>query len=376
MRHNYLYIIALCSVLWGLVSCDDDRQEVQLPVDEASCIYLGAQVGPQVVTRTPYTPENGSNIPSSSTPLDVSVWASTTPNVFPNDGLNGSNNAEGKVAIHTRAHFLGGDPQLLGEAVYPKGNAPVYFVGMHPKSDSWSTDDNNTHALFTFSGCEDIMFAPMISGSYGIAFEDSPSFYFRHLLTYLRIEMVADMAEESKLKREEVSEAWGAIKEISIVSSNKIAIDLSSDQRGVVFDENTIEMPLYHKDTNNTFPATNDFYIPTSITEVAYVLCAPVEAQYKYIVDGEDVLKPEYTLQLKTEQRTIEIPIDLKLDSGTAESSYFTGSTMARQFTILLNFKMGNIISVSATIALDAESDWHTHGTGTEELGEEDLIEP
>lgn len=371
MRLKHLYIIALCSVVWSMVSCNDNGNDVLPPVDEASCIYLGAQVGPQVVTRAPYAPENGSNIPSSSSPLDVSVWASTTPDVFPNDSLNGAN---GTVAIHSRAHFLGGTPQLLGEAIYPKGNAPVYFVGLHPKSDLWTINNVNTHAQYTITGKEDIMFAPMISGKYGIAYDDSPTFHFHHLLTYLRIEMVADMAEDSIMKREEVSEAWGSIKNISIKSQNKITIDLSSNSSGVAFEESTIDMPLYHKDSEIVFPATNDFTIPTTITEVAYVLCAPVEAEYQHIVDGQEVLKPEYTILLETEQRLIEIPIDLKLNSGTTESSYFTGTTMARQFTILLNFKMGNIISVAATIALDANSDWYTHGTGTKELGEDDLL--
>ena len=373
MRHKYLYIIALCSVLMGMVACNTS-QEALPPVDEASRIYLGANVGSQVVVRAPYAPANGSNTPSASSPLDVSVWASTTDGVFPNSSLNGSNNDNGIVAIHTRAHFTGGDPQLLGEAVYPKGNALVYFVGLHPKSNDWTTDDG-TQARFTISGREDVMFAPKISGKYGIDFENSPTFHFRHLLTYLRIEMVADMTEDAIPKREEVSEAWGAIKKLTIKSRNKIVVDLNSNSSYAAFEEELpIDMSLYHKDSDTPFPATNDFYIPTTITEVAYVLCEPVEAEYTHIVNGEDVLKPEYTLHLETDQRTIEIPIDLKLNSGTAESSYFTGSTIARQFTILLNFKMGDIISVAATIALDASSDWHTHGTGSKELGEEDLM--
>jgi hypothetical protein len=48
---------------------------------------------------------------------------------------------------------------------------------------------------------------------------------------------------------------------------------------------------------------------------------------------------------------------------------------MGKRFTLLLNFKMGNVISVSATISLEGSSDWFTHGTGSNDIKEEDIDE-
>lgn len=370
MRRIYGYIISCC-VVAALISCTPDAPDASSEVDEASRIYLAAGVGPQVTTRAPYAPSDGGNTPTATTPLNVTVWASTMPSEFPDSELNGST---GTVAIHTRAHFLSGEPQLLGEAVYPQDTEPVYFVGLHPLSEQWTTSDN-THASFTFSGTEDIMFAPMISGAYGIAYDDSPTFHFYHLLTWLRIEMVADMEEDDVIKREEVAEAWGKITSMTIKSKNTVLVDLCSNTSGVTFEGSAIDMPLYKEGSNEVFPGAGGYAIPTTATEVAYVMCEPVEAQYTHVVDAVDVLKPEYTLHIETEERSIDVPIDLKLNSGTEESSYFTGTTMGRQFTLLLNFKMGNIISVAASISLDANSDWFTHGTGTSELFEDNLLD-
>ena len=84
---------------------------------------------------------------------------------------------------------------------------------------------------------------------------------------------------------------------------------------------------------------------------------------------------PEYILHIETEGRgQLDIPIDLKVNDGDSEGTYFTGSTMGKQFTILLNFKMGDVISVSTEIKVGGDTDWFTHGTGTGDLTENDLI--
>lgn len=374
MKRNGLYIIA-CSLLVSMVACMEDKSELDSAEEEAGRIYLSAGIGETVMTRAPYLPQDESgqtlHVPTTDNPLDVSVWASTTTNVFPNSGLNGSN---GYVAIHTHAHFQSGDPQLLGEAVYPKGQNPVYFVGLHPQSvadSKWTTTDtNHTHAQYTFTGKEDVMFAPQISGYYNLAYASSPTFHFHHLLTLLRIKMVADVEENDIEKKEAVRDAWGKITNLTISSKNKVIVDLSSDSTGVVF-ENPTDMSLYKTGTDEVFPKAEGDFIPTTEMDVAYVMCAPVMAAYKDDL-GEELV-PEYTLHIRTVNRELDIPIDLKWNSGTEEASYFTGTTMGRQFSLLLNFKMGNIISVAAEISLQGHSDWFTHGTGTEDLTEGDL---
>jgi len=377
MKGNYLYI-ACGFVLAGMMACTNDTPGIRPTDEEASRIYLSASVGEAVSSRTPYQYE----VPTMTQPLDVSVWASTTMGNFGNEGKNGS---DGTVAIHTQAHFQSGAPQLLGQAIYPKNdNTPVHFVGFHPKSsdtDKWTLQNNNNSASFTFTGKEDVMFAPQISGAYDTAYENSPTFRFRHLLTWLRIGMIADMDEEDVENRKAVAEAWGEIESMTISSKNQVTVNNLSEEgfnsSNVIFSGEATDMKLYHTDTDNVFPNAGSQMIPyEKLTEVAYVLCAPVDgADMQYSDDEEkDVKVPEYTLHVKTTKRDVHIPIDLMKKDGDVVSP-FTDNTMGYQFVIQLNFKMGNVIGVSAAISLDANTDWFTHGTGSTDLKEEHFNE-
>ena len=374
MKGNYLYI-ACGFVLASMMACTNDTPGIRPMDEEASRIYLSAGVGePVVSSRTPYQYE----VPTMSQPLDVSVWASTTSGSFLHkEGKNGS---DGTVAIHTQAHFQSGAPQLLGQAIYPKNdNTPVHFVGFHPKSDAWTLLDGENSASYIFTGREDVMFAPRISGAYGTAYENSPTFHFRHLLTWLRIEMIADMDEEDVENRKAVAEAWGEIVSMTISSKNQVTVNNLSEEgfnsSNVIFSGDAPDMKLYHTGTDDVFPNAGSQMIPyEKLTEVAYVLCAPVVGE-DYIVDaGKEVKVPEYTLHVKTTKRDVYIPIDLMKIDGNAVSP-FTVNTMGYQFIIQLNFKMGNVIGVSAAISLDANTDWFTHGTGSEDLEEKDFNE-
>lgn len=371
-------------VFASMLSCTNDAPEMK-QTDEASRIYLSAGIGEVVSSRTPYE----LTAPTTEHPLNVSVWATTdNTGIYPDSDLNGST---GTVAIHTQAHFQSGTPQLLGEAIYPKAEGQdaktVYFVGFHPQSTSWTASNDDKSATFTFTGNEDVMFAPQISGAYNTAFDASPQFCFYHLLTWLRIEMVADKDENDILKKEAIAEAWGKIKSLTITSKNQVTVNslgetyTNADEtknnivNNLTFGDTEIAMNFYHTGTDISFPKDNTegYPIPTALTEVAYVMCAPVEGVYQHTVDGVDVKKPEYTLHLQTEKRELDIPIDLKIAEGDAEASYFKGSSRGHQFKILLNFKMGNVISVSAEISLGANADWYTHGTGTGDIKEEDI---
>ena len=412
MKRNNLYI-AISFVLTSMWACTNDAPGMDQADEEARRIYLSAGVGEVVSSRIPYHPSKEGNVyvPTTSNPLNVSVWASTTSGVFENPypSLNGST---GVVAIHTEASFQSGAPQLLGEAIYPKepeGGAPavpVYFVGLHPKSEtggsSWTSSNDNqdaqfTDAQFTFTGKEDVMFAPQISGTYDTKPEDSPQFHFHHLLTLLRIEMVADKNEDNIEKKEEVSEAWGKIRSLKLlhqpnkltvsslgaVTSANMASNVAYTKTGDVLGD----MDLYHTGTNDVFPNNQNTMIPTTLTEVAYVMCAPVTGIYKHTVDGEDVHKPEYTLRIETEERRLDIPIDLRIaatidrngdgkitEEDDHQDDYFLGSTVGKQFTIVLNFKMGNVVTVVSEVVIGGETDWFTHGAGSGELTEGDLV--
>ena len=125
------------------------------------------------------------------------------------------------------------------------------------------------------------------------------------------------------------------------------------------------------------FPAANT-KIPTVTKEVAYVMCAPVACVYQHTVDDKDVNKPEYILKIKTTKRSdgVNIPIDLKVKSGEDASAYTLDSTMGLQFTILLNFKKGDVVSIASNVSIGGKTDWFTQGTGTGNLKEENLVVP
>ena len=387
MKGNKLYM-AIGFVLASMMACTNDVPDMERTDEESGRIYLSAGVGETVSSRAPYysTDGNGNALsaPTGTHPLNVSVWASTVSGSYPDSNLNGSN---GTVAIHTEAHFQSGDPQLLGEAIYPKAQGggeakDVYFIGLHPLSDTWTASNGNEDASYTFSGKEDVMFAPQISGTYGTEFNNSPKFHFHHLLTWLRIKMVADLTETDVFKKEAIATAWGKIKSLTLLEQQKTVtinnvgeVTKETLSSHVIFSGTSAEIPLYQLGTNDeVFPAMDNYMIPTTETEVAYVMCAPVEGKYQHTVNGEEVLKPEYILHIETDGRgELDIPIDLKVNDDNVEASYFTGSTMGKQFTILLNFKMGDVISVSTEISVGGDTDWFTHGTGTGDLTESDV---
>ncbi len=353
--------VAACVVLFP--SCKEERMEIDTDADRR--IYLRAMVeGTTATTRVPYI----LTAPERNNPLNVAVWASTTQHVFTHtDGANGKN---GTVALHTTANFTNGSEQLLNEAVYPKATSgttsTVYFVGLHPQA-GWTTADGQTATHATvIDGKTDVMFAPKISGTYGGNTDNTtwPTFKFHHLLTWLRIQMVAES--------EEVSKAWGKVTGLTIQSKKEISIDLSKEEANIANAatfSGDIDLNFYRTDADVTFPGTDGYLLKGPygstdykpyIEEVAYVLCAPVEATEK---DTETENKTtEYTLTVTTERRTVTVDVDLMDGDG----SYFDKSTRNHQFVLLLKFKMGDNISVIAQPV-----DWKTGGLGSGELKED-----
>ncbi len=358
------YITKLCVVGVALLpSCKEDRMDADTDADR--CIYLRAMVeGTMATTRMPYI----LTAPNRNNPLNVAVWASTAQHVFTHtDGANGK---DGTVALHTTANFTNGSEQLLNDAVYPKTDAttPVYFVGLHPQT-GWTTTDGKTAVNSTaIDGKTDVMFAPQISGTYGGNTDNItwPTFHFHHLLTWLRIQMVAES--------EEVSKAWGRVTGLTIKSQKEICIDLSKGETEIAeattFSEDETDLKFYQTDTDEEFPGADGYGLKgpygstdynSYIEEVAYVLCTPVEATEK---DTETENKTtEYILTVTTERRTVTVDVDLMDGDG----SYFDKNTRNHQFVLLLKFKMGDNISVMAQPV-----DWKTGGLGSGELKEND----
>ncbi len=378
------------SLLICLISCQQNGLDA---VQVGAPIYVAASVGGSTMTKAPYMPMDNKGhmveTPSPEHPLKTDVWGSTTSYIFteefydqektrPWDGSDES----GKVAIHTDATFQSGDPQLLRAAIYNKNTKPtVYFVAFSPISqgaEKWVASEDGKSASFVFSGNDDVMFAPQVQGTYATDYSKSPVLSYSHLLTWLRIEMQA----ESK----EVSDSWGAIKSMTIRSNNNVKIDLQKEAynndgtynfQNIVFSEETdlnlyktieeesydgAQVTMKKKFTDEVFTDIKVPYLKKE--ELAYVLCAPVVGTDKKVVDGEEIDAEEYVITISTDKRNVAIPVDLRhMVSGEVQP--FLGSTRCMQFTLSLNFKMGNTIYLTSSV-----QDWKVGGLVVGNIGD------
>ena len=378
------------SLLICLISCQQNGLDA---VQVGAPIYVAASVGGSTMTKAPYMPMDNQGhmveTPSPEHPLKTDVWGSTDPYIFtekfydqektrPWDGSDES----GKVAIHTDATFQSGDPQLLRAAIYNKNTKPtVYFVAFSPISqgaEKWVASEDGKSASFVFSGNDDVMFAPQVQGTYATDYSKSPVLSYSHLLTWLRVEMQA----ESK----EVSDSWGAIKSMTIRSNRNVKIDLQKEAynndgtynfENVVFSEETdlnfyktieeesydgAQVTMKKKFTDEVFTDIKVPYLKKE--ELAYVLCAPVVGTDKKVVDGEEIDAEEYVITISTDKRNVAIPVDLRhMVSGVVQP--FLGSTRCMQFTLSLNFKMGNTIYLTSSV-----QDWKVGGLVVGNIGD------
>ena len=358
MRNALQYIFL--SLLALFVSCSDNGFEHDNGiVDENSKIYLRAATenNSVVVGRAPYELEN----PTTTNPLYATVWASTVRYKYPNSHniaggvIADGSGTDGSVALHANARFQSSNPQLLSAAIYNQENTiPVYFVAFHPQA-GWLTNAANNSAIFNFDGSQDVMFASEVQGEYATDYDQSPQLLFKHLLTWIKLEVSAES--------EEVAIAWGKIKNITIRSKCRVEIDLSkafSINNCVAFSDDA-QLNFYAKDTDDDFPGTTPIILPHgALTEVAYVICSPVQATAVDPIFGERTT--EYVITVETENRPKTV-INVDLKDGV--TSWLNESTMGKQFTVALKFKMGNAITVATTI-----DDWKTAGIGDAVLNE------
>ena len=309
-----LYI--LLSTLFLFTACQEGN-EPNWGDEEDRGIYLAAALSGVAGTRTPYE----LTIPTPDVPLHSAVWASTTEKKYIDDQKFGNAAPDYTVAVHSEATFRGGEKQLLRHAIYPYNQKPVYFIGLYPYTVNWETNTDGTTASCTFNGKDDVMFAPEVSGTYVSADEVEQrvvKLHYYHLLTWLRIEIVADS--------ETIRNAWGKLKSISIKSRNQVSINLAvttKPEDNVSFSGATDNLLTFYKTgTDELFSYTGEdegFTIPAPppanadekidkmdyVEEVAYVLCEPVTATASEEVDGETKSTTEYTLTVQTTERTV-----------------------------------------------------------------------
>lgn len=338
-----LYAILICLLL-GAISCSDSLVE---DVGADRSVYLSASIEKTSQTRMPYVPSTDADTdpdsPTDAHPLETAIWASTNSAIFEDGGNPGNLVGEYKVAYHTSANFKNGEKQRLKDIIYSNNGQRIYFVGLFP-STGWTTADG-AKAEYTFTGTQDVMFADKRFGYYSPGASVVPNLLFHHLLTWLRIEV--------KAETEDVAHMWGPITQMKIRSKDKVSIGF--DYTGVnwsekiEFSESVAEKTLdvYKTDTDEAFPGSA-YEIPyNAAAEVAYVMCAPVNAGSQ---------ETDYYLEITTQYRSATVPVNLM----TAADTYLNGSTMGKQFKLSLTFKAGSNIAVAAAV-----TDWVTGGVSS-----------
>ena len=327
----------------------------RVTIPEGGKIYLSATLHDPQLAKSPFE----GTAPSPATPLSTIVLASTTRYNYPNTGLDGTND-NGDVAVHAPARFQSSTSQLLSGALYhPEKKPTVYFTSLHPQA-GW--DITPTSATFQFNGSQDVMFAPETTGSYDS--NPMPHLTYHHLLTCLKVKIGAES--------EDVSVAWGKIRNITIKSENGITVALDKDytyEGCVSIGSNTTDMPFYRAGSDTGISEGEGLDIPYPLDKAqysCYTICAPVEAakydEVEYNLSGNIIRIPEYHITITSDNRTITVPVDLRV----ANEDYYEGSTHGKLFTLNLSFLMGSNIAVTATV-----SDWVTGGTGSGDINED-----
>ena len=366
--NRYIYIIGLL-VLFA--SCEKKSSQVL----EGQPIYLSASLPEVLETKTPFE----GSAPSTANPLNVDVWASTFVQQFKNEGLDGKNDNH-NVSIHTKGYFQSGAPQLLAQAVYPppkpgQGDAePVYFVAMYPQSTggkSWKTNTDGKQAIYTFTGCEDVMFAPQVSGTYDTAEQSgdvskSPTLAFQHLLTRIDVKMGISLAQGENL--DDAKEAWGTVTDIQIQdyygqNLNTVTIDLTKGEAfsygsDIAFTRSTSvsDVAFYAEGTDTPFQSDEGYELTDQLEKVAYTMCAPVTASndhHEYVISVTTSNRGEQVLMLDLEQ----------VISPEGEEN----STRGNHFVVTLKFKKGRAVVSDVKVA-----DWENGGFGIGNLDDID----
>lgn len=297
---------------------------------EAQAIAVASSID-ETATKAAYA----LTTPNSDNPLAAAVWVSTTAHTFPGTQVGADNELATIIDYHNTATFTSSSRQLLNaQLYYPSTDVPVYLVGMYP-SAGWTTSDG-TSGLFSFDGSKDVMFAPEVSNHINTS-ANYPILRFRHLLTWLKINIAAE--------NQETADVWGKLKSISLKSMDQVSILFETGAATFTESETAHVMPLRLVSDDSALTARS-LVLPLSSEYMAYVLCAPVIA-----TDSAE----EYVLTINTVNRVnVQVPLNLK----AADGSDFSGSTAGHQFTISLKFVQGDNILTSAVV-----SEWQNGGS-------------
>ncbi len=343
MTRKIIYI-ALISLL---VACDR--------FEETNSYHIGLKAGIGeigTVSKSAAVADPYEGTSPSANPLTTDVWFSKS-NVSFNNAPD--TDAATNLPCHTTMTFNSesatyayfdvnkdGDSQPGEEVKYPTDATTVYCVGFHPAT-GWTTTDG-VHVSHYINGCQDLMFADVISGTWDKHFKTQN---YKHQLTWVKINVCAMTMETAK--------QWGKVTKITIKSKSSVNIDLSKapgasdkityaggDQTLVVYDNTEgEELNLTSKVLGSAFCSPMTISVP--------VLGNDGKATGKY----EDVAGYEISITTKPEDspeitRTIKVSLsDLNYKVINADN---LEETIGKLYIISLYFNPFNIIEGTCTL--------------------------
>lgn len=260
--------------------------------------------------------------PTGSNPLHAALWFGTSSGNY----AVGSDN--GYPPCRTTGYFI--DSRLTYPAAilhYPEAEASVYCVGLYPSTD-WNPGDG-TAATHAIDGQTDLMYAPQLTASSASRFSTASPLTFRHLLTWIRVSVVANEADAIN--------SWGNITSITISSKSSVTVTLGNadplPSNGITYA------------TDNDYPlfSSSGMSLLTTYQDLSEsILCAPATS-YTFTVTTSNVAAKEIT-------------VDLTDMEGDAIAS--ADDAMGKQFVVLLRFNKFKMIDASATLTewVDASS--------------------
>lgn len=327
MNKNITYLlIALGMLGYGC----SETNELSDNYKANNLVSLKASVlSPMATTRAsveavPYNesvPGPYSSDPTINKALDAAVWFTDTNNHTYSEGSGTTYPRKSSILFTSE-----GAAFPVHNLEYPSNNAPIYCVGLYPKTD-WTSIDSDRKATHTINGSEDLMFAPEISGSYNSHFG---TLQFAHQLTWLKIYVNATT---------KAIDAWGNLEKITVTSpGSTLTVDFTTNPTSASCNSTTTDIIAFEGS------------VALTVTDQlrGSIFCAP-SVIYTFDVETENY-------NTAKGNKIDAMPITMKGADGTTPIAD-ADAAIGKIFIITLNFKDINEIEGSARLSnMDSES--------------------
>lgn len=294
MKTLVLSMISIAATVAAMTACTSESDEIDNVIEAPKKIELKAGVM-EITTRAAVEQGKGftGKVIASTTTKDYSMPLWTEENA-------------GNISVAD-----GGAVTFTPEQYYPADGSIIYMIGVAPQPQTVSSGSAN----YTITGDEDIMFAKEISGQKKEETPTSKALEFNHLLTQLKINVIADS--------QDAINAWGTITSIQVLdAATELKLDLNSENGTIAEAVDPKKQALNLKGFSTTMVIPKD-----EAKNAGYCMLLPLENSV-------------YKLLVKTSNNTTGVTITptniAKLDASTA-------------YTITLTFRSTNVDITAAT---------------------------